>query len=204
MEKFYFQGPSVELKEKIIDFLDEFVKYGSDIHGSGSLDRIFRGFTFEQALERCLKMEDPEYAASIAHCPGKTFLLTRENDGRIVATLNLRWDLNEAMLRFAGHIGYAVRPTERRKGYAKINLYAGLREAEKLGLDKVMIGCNAENTGSNRTVTALGGVLERSGTDPEDGMLTNVYWMNVRESLDKYVNEYGRFIANGPEIRSSL
>ena len=45
------------------------------------------------------------------------------------------------MLIFGGHIGYAVRPLERRKGYAKINLYIGLKEAHKLGLKKVMIGC---------------------------------------------------------------
>ena len=56
MEKFYFERPSIERKNEIIEYLDEFVKYGSDINGSGSLDKIYDGYTFEQALDRCLKM----------------------------------------------------------------------------------------------------------------------------------------------------
>ena len=62
MERFYFERPSMERKTEIIEYLDEFVKYGSDINGSGSLDKIYEGYTFKQALDRCLKMEDEEYA----------------------------------------------------------------------------------------------------------------------------------------------
>ena len=65
MEKFYFEIPSLERKNEIIEYLDEFVKYGSDINGSGSLDKIYYGYTFEEALDRCLKMEDEEYAKSV-------------------------------------------------------------------------------------------------------------------------------------------
>ena len=78
MEKFYFEKPSIKRKNEIIEYLEEFVKYGSDINGSGSLDKIYDGYTFEQALDRCLKMEDEEYAKSVNRCPGKTFLLIRE------------------------------------------------------------------------------------------------------------------------------
>ena len=78
MEKFYFERPSIKRKNEIIDYLEEFVKYRSDINGSGSLDKIYDGYTFEQALDRCLKMEDEEYAKSVNRCPGKTFLLIRE------------------------------------------------------------------------------------------------------------------------------
>ena len=67
-------------------------------------------------------MENKEYATSVGRCPGKTFLLIRESDNRLVGTFNLRWDLKESMLRFGGHIGYGIRPTERRKGYNKVNI----------------------------------------------------------------------------------
>ena len=100
------------------------------------------------------------------------------------------------MLRFGGNIGYGIRPTERRKGYNKINLYLGMIEAKKVGLDKVMLDCDVNNLGSDKTLKALGGVLERTEINPSDGILTNVYWFNVEETLDKYKNTYEPYIAN--------
>lgn len=201
MEKFYFEIPSMERKSEIIEFLDEFVKYGSDINGSGSLDKIYDGYTFEEALERCLKMEVEEYAKSVGRCQGKTFLLIRENDNKIVGTINVRWNLDEAMLRFGGHIGYGIRPTERRKGYNKINLYLGMLEAKKVGLEKVMLDCDVNNLGSDKTLKALGGKLERTEVDPSDGILTNVYWFNVDETIEKYKNVYEPYIANNINVK---
>ena len=200
MEKFYFEKPSIERKDEIIEYLDEFVKNNSDINGSGSLDKIYDGYTFEEALERCLNMESEKYAKSVGRCPGKTFLLIRENDNRIVGTINVRWNLNKEMLQFGGHIGYGVRPTERRKGYNKINLYLGLMEAKKLGLEKVMLDCSVTNLGSDKTIKALGGVLERCEKDPWDGEMTNVYWIDVNDSLEKYKNTYEQFILEQPGI----
>lgn len=200
MEKFYFEKPSIERKDEIIEYLDEFVKNNSDINGSGSLDKIYDGYTFEEALERCLNMENEKYAKSVGRCPGKTFLLIRENDNRIVGTINVRWNLNKEMLQFGGHIGYGVRPTERRKGYNKINLYLGLMEAKKLGLEKVMLDCSVTNLGSDKTIKALGGVLERCEKDPWDGEMTNVYWIDVNDSLEKYKNTYEQFILEEPGI----
>ncbi len=201
MEKFYFETPSMERKSEIIEYLDEFVKYGSNINGSGSLDKIYDGYTFEEALERCLKMEDEEYAKSVGRCQGKTFLLIRENDNKIVGTINVRWNLNEAMLRFGGHIGYGIRPTERRKGYNKINLYLGMLEAKKVGLEKVMLDCDVNNLGSDKTLKALGGKLERTEVDSSDGILTNVYWFNVDETIEKYKNVYEPHITNNINVK---
>ena len=196
MEKFYYEAPSLKRKEEIIDYLDEFIKYKSNINGSGGLDKIYDGYTFEEALDRTLKMTDAKYAKSVNRCQGKTFLLIRESDNKIVASTNVRWNLNEEMLRFGGHIGYGVRPEERRKGYAKLNLYLALKEAKKLGLDKVMVDCSVDNIGSNKTILALGGILERCELDPEDNTMTNVYWINVDDSLDKNKDIYEKYISS--------
>lgn len=196
MEQFYFERPSAGRKNEILDYLQEFVEAGSAINGTGSLDKVLIGYSFEQALERCLKLEDPDYARSVDRCPGKTFLLIRENDDRLVGTINVRWNLNERMLRFAGHIGYGIRPSERRKGYNKLNLYLGLLEAQKLGLRRVMLGCSVSNPGSDRTIRALGGVLERQEFDPSDGEMENVYWIDVAESLEKNRALYEPFLAH--------
>jgi predicted acetyltransferase len=194
MERFYLEEPSLERKDEIIEYLDEFIKYNSNINGTGSLDKIYDGYTFEEALERCLNMKNEWYAKSINRVPGKTFLLIRKDDNKIVGTINIRWNLSEKMLKFGGHIGYGIRPTERRKGYNKIQLYLVLLEAQKLNLDKVMLDCSVDNLGSDKTIKALGGILERCELDEADNTMTNVYWINVDESIKKYKDEYSKYI----------
>lgn len=194
MERFYLEEPSLERKDEIIEYLDEFVKYNSNINGTGSLDKIYDGYTFEEALERCLNMKNEWYAKSINRVPGKTFLLIRKDDNKIVGTINIRWNLSEKMLKFGGHIGYGIRPTERRKGYNKIQLYLVLLEARKLNLDKVMLDCSVHNLGSDKTIKALGGILERCELDESDNTMTNVYWINVDESIKKYKDEYSKYM----------
>lgn len=195
MEKFYLEEPSLKRKEEIIEYVNEFKKYNSDLNGIGALDKILYKVSFEEALEICLNTRNKEYAKKVGRSQSKTFLLIRKNDNKLVGSINVRWNLSPSMLEFGGHIGYGIRPTERRKGYNKINLYLGLIEAKKLGLDKVMLDCDVENIGSKKTMEALGGKLERTEIDPYDNILTSVYWFNVDETLDKYKEIYMPYIS---------
>lgn len=194
MEKFYLEEPSQERKKDILDYLNEFVLYHSDVNGAGALDKILSGQSFEEALDRCLNMKNEEYAKKYGRCQSKTFLLIRKNDNKLIGMINVRWNLTEEMKRFGGNIGYGIRPTERRKGYNKINLYLGLLEAKKIGLDKVVLDCETSNIASSKTMTSLGGVLDRTEIDPYDGILTSVYYIDISTSLTKYKNTYTRFI----------
>ena len=195
MEKFYLEIPSLERKEEIIEYFNEFVECNSDINGAGSLDKVLYGYSFEEALDMCLNMKNEEYARSLNRCPSETFLLIRKNDNKIIGTINVRWNLTEEMKKFGGNIGYSIRPTERRKGYNKINLYLGLLKAlEEFNLDKVMLDCDVKNLGSDKTIQALGGVLERTDIDDYDGALTNVYWINTKDSIRKYKYVYQKYM----------
>ena len=100
--------------------------------------------------------------------------------------MNIRLSLSGKMKKFDGNIGYGIRPTERKKGYNKINLYLGLIEAQKNNINTVKLVCEANNLGSVKTIEALGGILEQTDIDPYDGVLTSVYWFNVNETIDKY------------------
>ena len=194
MEKFYLELPSINRKKEIIDYIYEFAKYNSDLNGIGILDQILEGMNFEEALELSLKMKYKKYAKKYGRIQSKTFLLIRANDNKIVGSINIRWNLSKEMLKFRGHIGYGIRPTERKKGYNKINLYLGLMKSYEMGLDKVMIACEANNIPSDRTLKALGGVLERSEIDPDDGLLTNVYWFDVLNCLNNYKDKYYPYV----------
>lgn len=154
------------------------------------LDKIL----IEEALERCLNLQYEEYAQKLNRSQSKTFLLIREKDNKIIGSINVRWNLTEEMKKFGGNIGYCIRPTERKKGYNKINLYLGLIEAQILGLQKVMLDCDVNNIASSKTMESLGGILERTEIDPYDGILTSIYWIDVPQSINKYKEEYQKYI----------
>jgi GNAT superfamily N-acetyltransferase len=63
-----------------------------------------------------------------------TFFAVREHDGRIVGMLNIRHELNDFLRDYGGNIGYGVRPSERRKGYATRILQMALDYCRELGL----------------------------------------------------------------------
>lgn len=199
--KFYLEEPSIDRKEEALEYLDEMLEYNSDINGSGGMDQCLYGMTYEDWLIRLDNIKNEEFANSVGRCPGATFFLIREGDNKIIGMLNIRYNLTEEMLKFAGHIGYGIRPTERRNGYNKINLYLGLVKAkEDFNLDKVMLGCSKDNIGSDKTIKDLGGELERCELDPQDGELTNVYWIDVDKSLRKYKDDYMGYISNREKL----
>ncbi len=74
-------------------------------------------------------------------------------------------------------------------------MYLGLIKAyNEFGLDKVMLDCDVNNLGSDKTIKALGGVLERCELDPSDSTLTNVYWIDTLDSIEKYKSVYEKYI----------
>jgi predicted acetyltransferase len=191
MEKFYLELPSIERKEEALDYLKEHIDYKSDINGTEGINRIKDGFTYEDWLDEVTKAPDEEWAKSVGRVPATTYFTIRESDNKIIGMVNFRHYLNERLRKIGGHIGYGIRPTERRKGYAKIQLYLALLEAQKLGLDKVMVDCIETNIGSERTILALGGEFEEKVFDETRQKYLKNYWINVNESIEKYKDLYG-------------
>ena len=84
----------------------------------------------------------------------------REEDDRIVGMINLRLSLINFSKKDAGHIGYSVRPTERRKHYATEILNRALKIYDKMGIDEVLISCEKENVASAGVIMKCGGMLK--------------------------------------------
>jgi predicted acetyltransferase len=82
-------------------------------------------------------------------------------DGEFCGRINLRFqEGTEALPPYvSGHIGYAVVPWKRRRGYATAALALMLPLARAEGLAMVEITCDAGNVASRRVITANGGVL---------------------------------------------
>lgn len=87
----------------------------------------------------------------------------------VVGFVSFRHTLNEWLREAGGHIGYAVRPTRRRQGYASAGLRLALDRARQIGLDRVLVTCDDDNVGSYRTIEGAGGVLQDVSDQTERG-----------------------------------
>lgn len=194
MDRVFLEEPSIKRKQEAIDYLKETAKYQSDFNGTGSMERCLDDLTYEEWLEELEHRKDIAYLNSINRCESKTFFVVREIDDKIIGMLNVRYNISKERLdTWASHIGYGIRPKERRKGYAKIALYLGLLEEQKLGEERVLLECTVDNIGSNKTILALGGKLEKTKLDNYDNEMTNYYWIDVNDSIEKYSDKYRKY-----------
>ena len=183
MERFYFEEPGIERKEDAEAYIKEFREFGSETHGTGGLDRYVD--RYEEWLEKI--DADRGIIPSEEKVPALTRFLIRENDGAIVGMINIRLALNERLRRYGGNIGYSIRPTERGKGYNKINLYLGLKVCDRHGIESVLLDADLDNPASWRTIEALGGVRIREYFDDEfDHCMTVDYSIDVKKALREH------------------
>lgn len=191
MEKFYFENPGISRKEDAIDYIREFLEYGSEINGAGGLHRFLDDY------EGWLKKLDLDYiqVPNEERVPGRTYFLVRESDSRIVGMINIRLALNERLSHYGGHIGYSIRPTERGKGYNNINLYLGLKVCRKYGIERIFMDADLENPASWKTMEAFGGVRIREYYDDVNAHCTVVdYNIDVNRALDSHPEYEERII----------
>ena len=98
-------------------------------------------------------------------------------DGQFIGRTSLRHSLNPKLLQFGGHIGYEIRPTQRRKGYGKLILRLALEQARAIGLTRVLVTCDDTNIGSAKIIEYNGGVLENTVLLAGDSVSTRRYWI---------------------------
>ncbi|HVZ23457.1 MAG TPA: GNAT family N-acetyltransferase [Vicinamibacterales bacterium] len=82
-------------------------------------------------------------------------------DGEFCGSIGFRWQPGTEALppTCLGHIGYAVVPWKRRRGYATAALRETLADAQARGLRYVEVTTRVDNLASQRVVEANGGVL---------------------------------------------
>lgn len=105
------------------------------------------------ALERRWRTVAPEDFVTM------TMLWWTEGD-TYLGRISIRHHLNEHLREIGGHIGYDIRPSARRQGHATAMLAAALPRAAELGIEKALITCDADNTGSRKVIERNGGVFE--------------------------------------------
>lgn len=111
------------------------------------------------------------------YVPDSTYFCLDTNRNIFVGAINIRHYLNENLLFSGGHIGDGIRPSERNNGLGTQMIALALQECQKLGIKKVLMCCDKENTASARTIIKNGGILENEVLD--NGVWIQRYWIEL-------------------------
>ena len=96
-----------------------------------------------------------------------------DEGGRLLGVASLRHPLTPWMTEFGGHVGYRVRPAERRRGIGTRVLALALARAAALGVSEAIVVCEPDNAGSIGVLRANGAVFDREVV--ADGLRLNRY-----------------------------
>ena len=108
--------------------------------------------------------------------PESTYWLVKDGT-TFIGFSRLRHRLVPALEHHGGHVGYAIRPSERRKGYGTRLLALTLDKARERGLDRVLVTCDTDHVASVRVIEKNGGVLENQVISTRSGKRISRYWI---------------------------
>ena len=164
MERLTLVLPDPAWERQAEDYRQAYLDSGEcHINGSSEMERYP---VYSEWLDRINALQ--KLPVSQEHTPATTFFAVREQDGRIVGTIQIRHRLTGELCRSGGKIGYGVRPDERKKGYASQMLTLALDFCRKIGLERVLLDCRADNAASERTIRKCGGISAGEAQVPGD------------------------------------
>ncbi len=165
--------PTLEYGKDIMAYRQEFSDTGDVMHGCSGLEKYDN---CEQWLAR-MQLYEHEETCPAMRVPETLFVCIRNSDQKIVGMLDLRHKLIDSLLRTGGHIGYSIRPSERKKGYGTRQLMLALEKCRDIHLNRVLVTCDQENIASAKIIQRCGGMLENEVFDPSGNTVTQRYWI---------------------------
>lgn len=142
--------------------------------------------TEEKFMELVNRLEEVEKGINLNDmAPLTTYWLYDEEKDRIMGATCIRHKVLGENGRLWGHIGYGVRPSERRKGYATYILKTAMKEAQKRDIKYIYVGAYTENIASCKTI-------EKCGFDFDEHIIDK----GCDKEIRKYYYSFKRKYAN--------
>ena len=175
MERCKLIKPDITYQEDISSFRQEMLDANSQVDGAaplGRMENIAEWLDYNRRSEN----EDTVPANWVT---SEQYVYVREADNQVVGLIQFRHYFNDFLEKYGGNIGYSVRPSERRKGYAKRMLSDCLKVCKAYGLGRVLITCVKGNEGSKKTILSNGGIYESTVYCELDGVYLERYWITL-------------------------
>ncbi|MRG85781.1 GNAT family N-acetyltransferase [Salinibacillus xinjiangensis] len=165
--------PSIEYKKEYLSFYYDWLETGENM-----VPWVIQKDPahFEEMLQFLSNNENGIHLPK-GWIPDSTYWLIDDNQ-KVLGAVNIRHQLTEALQNSGGHIGYGIRPSERRKGYATKLLSLSLEKARELGITKALVVCDESNIGSLKTILHNGGVPDEDFRE-EDGNVVRRFWIEL-------------------------
>lgn len=165
MKKIILIKPEQVTIDSILEFKNDFLNNNeAEIPGSSGL-RVL-----DDISEWISKLRKNPINDITSH----VYFAVSESDNKLLGIINFRYPY-EDFVKVYGHIGYAVRPSERSKGIATAMLHELLVFSKDLYSGPLLITCDKKNIGSRKTIVNNGGILE-SEVESKD-RITQRYWI---------------------------
>lgn len=166
--------PTLEYANQIMEYRKEFLEANDDMAGCGNL----RNCTTAKEWINEVNILENEKTCPSDMVTSNSYIAIRQSDNKLVGITDFRHHINHPILRvWGGHIGYSVRPSERKKGYATEILMQNLINCKNYGLDKVLITCDATNIASEKVIISNGGIFENE--IEVEGTRKKRYWIKL-------------------------
>ena len=164
--------PNEARKDSYLSLVAEFIECGEPLI---PFPMSFANTDFAAFLK---EMEDCAQGIGVpdGFVPHETFWLVVD-DCEVVAVSNLRLHLTESLKKDGGHIGYGVRPSTRRLGYATILLTETLKKARERGIPNTLVTCYKGNIGSAKAIIKNGGILDSEELMEGHQDIMQRYWV---------------------------
>ena len=173
MERLYLKLPLLEDKKNVIEFKQEFLGSGQEMAGVSELEQMD---CYEDWLTKIRNEMNKETCVE-GRVPATLYLTYRLSDNKLIGIVQVRHELNDYLLKYGGHIGDCVRPSEQGNGYATEQIGLALQKCEEFGIKRVLITCLKNNIASARTIQKNAGKLEDEVM--ENGQEKQRYWIDL-------------------------
>jgi len=153
------QARTAEMRLELpsVKYLDSFFQAMAEFQDEGN-PQISESMTREQFPGYVQQLHDQSVGKNLkeGHVPSKEFWIVDPEGyaGRIILGLMF----TPGPDRLGNHVGYAVRPSKRQRGYATKALELLLDEARNLKIYRLMPICDAANIASRKVIERNGGL----------------------------------------------
>ena len=173
LDDIYIREPELKDKEIVWELRQEFIDNDDEFAGSSGLNNAEN---FEKWLQFTIDAKvDPQ--PNSKYVPATQFLTFRKSDNKLLGLIQVRHYLNEVLSKVGGHIGDAIRRSERCKGYATKQIKLALEFCKHLKMNEVLMSCRVDNFASEKTILKNGGVFD--ATVEFNGKLIKRFWINL-------------------------